>query len=41
MSEKSFNKENFLDETPLNTPGDFSFDPDSPIFPFPQEKDLT
>ena len=37
MSEKSFNKENYLDETPLKTP-EFSSDPNSPIFPFPQAK---
>ena len=36
--ENSIDKENFLDETPVQNTGEFSLDPDSPIYPFPQAK---
>ena len=39
MEEFLMEKENgFLDETPIQNNGEFSLDPDSPIFPFPKAK---
>ena len=38
MSDFADKENDYLNETPIQSFGEFSVDPDSPIFPFPQAK---